>query len=103
MNILIVAAYLAYLVFVSLIFVVIYGKFGDFRRATTVALIIAKMWLAVYSLIKIDVPLWVLYSKKTGAVLAEVTFNEVQFAALLLTNLWLNRDTIIRIMSGRGP
>jgi len=103
MNILIVAAYLAYLIFTSLIFVIIYSKFGDFRRATTIALIIAKMWLAVYSLIKIDVPLWLLYSKRSGAVLAEVTFNEVQLVTLLITNLWLNRDVIAKILSGRGP
>jgi len=103
MNLIIVAAYLAYLIFTSLIFVIIYSKFGDFRRATTVALIIAKMWLAVYSLIKIDVPLWVIYSKKTHAVLMEVTFNEIQFVTLLFTNLWLNRDTIIRIIQGKRP
>jgi len=103
MNILIAAAYIAYLIFVSLIFLIIYSKYGDFRRATTLALIIAKLWLAVYSLIKIDVPLWVVYSKKTYAVLAEVSFNEVQFATLLLTNLWLNRDAIVRVLSGRRP
>jgi len=101
MSIIIIAAYLAYLVFVTSIFVIIYSKFGDFKRATTIALIIAKMWLAIYSLIHIDVPLWVIYSKKTHAVLVEVTFNEIQFASLLIANLWLNRDTIFRMLQGR--
>jgi len=103
MSVLVIAAYLAYLVFVSLIFLVIYSKFGDFRRATTVALIVAKLWLAVYSILRIDVPLWVLYSKKTHAVIAEISFNEAQIATLLLANLWLNRDTISKVLSGRGP
>jgi len=103
MNILIIAAYMAYLVFVSLIFLVIYSKFGDFRRATTVALIIAKLWLAVYSVLHIDIPLSVVYSKKTGATIAEIGFNEVQIATLLVTNLWINRDTISRVLQGRLP
>jgi len=103
MSILIVAAYMAYLVFVSLVFLIIYSKFGDFKKATTVALIIAKLWLAVYSVLHIDIPLWVVYSKRTGAPLAEIGFNEVQIVTLLLANLWLNRDTISRVLSGRGP
>jgi len=103
MSVLVVVAYLAYLVFVSLIFLIIYSKFGDFRRATTVALIVAKLWLAVYSILHIDVPLWVVYSKKTGATIAEISFNEVQIASLLVANLWLNRDTVSRMLQGRGP
>jgi len=103
MNVLVIAAYLAYLVFTSLIFLIIYSRFGNFRQATTVALIIAKLWLAVYSILHIDVPLWVVYSKKTHAVMAEISFNEVQFVTLLFTNLWLNRDTIIRIVQGKRP
>ena len=100
-HILLVAAYMVYLIAITTVAVVLLLKMQSWRTAVTVTLIIAKLWLAVYSLIHIDVPLLALYSRKTWQPIAVITFNEVQFISMLLTNIVINRETIMRLLRGR--
>lgn len=96
MSTLLIVAYIVYLVAVTAITVVLLLKSG-WRTAVTVTLIIAKLWLAVYTLAHIDVPVLALYSRKTWEPIAVITFNEIQLLSMLITNIIINRDSIMRL------
>jgi len=89
--------YIIYLAVVTAILVIMLVKAG-WRHAVTVALIVAKIWLAVYSVLGIDVPLLALYNRKTWDVIVTITFNEVQILTMALINAALNRQYILYIL-----
>lgn len=102
MSLILIAAYVIYLIAITAVAMVLLLK-TNWRTAVTVALVIAKLWLAVYSLIGIDVPVLALYSRRTWQPIAVVTFNEIQLLSMLLTNIIINRDVIMRLLHRGRP